>query len=150
MKSMHPNRSKVSESPAGGAIRLIALILTSAAIALAQSPASITTIPQPTAGRPVFDASGNTYYLYGPPPVGATVPLTSGGACLGQTGLHGPGPVPCPPLTVTKVDPSGNQIWSAQIKSGLPTLGTALAVVADGRVAFTGSAGGANFPRPPA
>ena len=66
LKSCHDARPEGSECLGGGAIRLIALILMSAAGGFSQSVAgSISTIQQPIAGHPVFDASGNTYYLSG-------------------------------------------------------------------------------------
>ena len=72
LKSCNDERSDGLERLAGGALGLIALILVSAASAVAQSaPASISTIPQPSVGHPVFDASGNTYYLSGQPTAGA-------------------------------------------------------------------------------
>ncbi len=149
LKSCSDAGPEASECLGGGALGLIALILVSAASALGQSaPASIGTIPQPIAGHPVFDASGNTYYLSGPSPVGVTQTLTAGGVCLGEGGFHGPVPVPCPDVSVTKADASGNQIWSAKLGGPTPQNGTALAVAANGNVAFTGSTGG-QFPTTP-
>src|SRR5258708_7462868 len=124
----------------GGALGLIALILVSAASALAQSaPASISAIQQPSSGHPVFDASGNAYYLSGPPTAGAAQTQAGGGLCFGNGGFHGPVPVPCPPASMIKVDPSGNEIWGTLLGGPGPDKGTALAIDANGNVAVTGS-----------
>lgn len=132
----------------GGAIRLIALIFVSAAGAIAQSvPASINTIQQPSAGHPVFDASGNTYYLSGSPTAGAAQTQSGGGACIGQAGPR-IGVVLCPDASVIKVGPSGNQIWGTLLGGPTADKGTALAIDPDGNVAFTGSTGG-QFPTTP-
>jgi len=72
MNSCKDQRPEGSKRLGGGAVRLIALILVSAASAVAQSvPASISTIQQPSSAHPFFDASGNTYYLSGQPTAGA-------------------------------------------------------------------------------
>jgi uncharacterized protein (TIGR03437 family) len=146
LKSCSDARPEGSECLGGGAIRLIAVILACAASAFAQSVAgSISTIHQPIAGHPVFDASGNTYYLSET----AAAPISfTNGVCLGEGGFHGPVPVPCPAVLVTKVDPSGNQIWSARLGGPAPAYGTALAIASNGNVAFTGSTGG-QFPTTP-
>jgi uncharacterized protein (TIGR03437 family) len=49
---------------------------------------------------------------------------------------------------VIKVDPSGNKIWGTLLGGPTADIGTALAVDADGNVAFTGSTGG-QFPTTP-
>ena len=57
--------------------------------------------------------------------------------------------MPCPDVVlVTKVDPSGNQIWSGRLGGPAPDYGTALAVASNGNVTFTGSTGG-QFPTTP-
>ena len=69
-----------SEGLAGGALRLAALAFVFGAGAGAQSmPASLSTVPQPYSDRPVFDASGNTYFLYGPATIGAAQPNRAAG-----------------------------------------------------------------------
>ena len=131
MKSSNDERPDGSARPGGGAILLIALILVSAASALAQSaPGSISTIPQPSLGHPVFDASGNTYYLSsGPATAGAAVLVFPGiFTCVGENGTGRVGPMPCPPASVIKVDPSGNQIWGTLLGGPTADIGTALAV----------------------
>ncbi len=146
LNSYNDARPEGSECLAGGAIRLIALILVSAATALAQLvPASMSTIPQPSLGHPVFDASGNTYYLSGPATPGAAQTKAGGGVCLGYGGFHGPVPVPCPPASMIKVDPSGNQIWGTLLGGPGPDNATALAIDASGNVVVTGSTSG-QFP----
>src|SRR5512146_1236045 len=111
MNSCKHQRPEGSKRLGGGAVRLIALILMFAAGAIAQSvPASINTIQQPSAGHPVFDASGNTYYLSGSPTAGAAQTQSGGGACIGQAGPR-IGVVLCPDASVIKVGPSGNQLW---------------------------------------
>src|ERR1700682_890429 len=113
-----PMKSRNDERPDGlrrlgaAALGLIALILVSAACAIAKSaPASISTIPRPSGARPFFDASGNTYYLSGQPTAGAAQTQPGGGTCF-IPGFHGiPIPAPCPDASVMKVAPSGNQIW---------------------------------------
>ena len=149
MKSYSDGRPEGSECLGGGAIRLIALILVSAASALAQSaPASISTIQQPTSDPPVFDASGNTYYLSGSPTAGAAQTQYGGGTCSipGFGGIQIP--VACPDAVVMKVDPSGNQIWGTLLGGPTADNGTALAIDTNGNVAFTGSTGG-QFPTTP-
>jgi hypothetical protein len=133
-----------------GAYGLIALILVYTGSALAQSvPASISTIQQPSAGHAVFDASGNTYYLSGQPTPGAAQMFQPGsGYCVGEGGAHGPVPVPCPVAEVSKVDPSGTEIWRAELGGTTADAATALAVASNGSVAFTGSTGG-QFPTTP-
>src|SRR5579862_5848869 len=82
LRSCNETRPDGSECLGGGAIRLIALILVSAASGFSQSvPASISTIPQPTSARPFFDASGNVYYLSGQPTAGAAQTQYGGGTC---------------------------------------------------------------------
>jgi uncharacterized protein (TIGR03437 family) len=146
-----------SENAAGGvgtsrsgALGLIALILVSAATAVAQPvPASISTIQQPSVGHPVFDVSGNTYYLSGPPTAGAAQTQPGGGLCVGGPGFHGgPGVEACPDASVIKVDPSGNQIWGTLLGGPTADNATALAIATNGNVAFTGSTGG-QFPTTP-
>lgn len=143
LKSCNHSWPEVSEYLGDRAFGLIALILVYTGSALAQSvPASISTIQQPIAGHPVFDASGNTFYLSQTAPT----PISySNGVCYGEGGFHGPVPVPCPFLLVTKVDSSGNQIWSARLGGPAPAYGTALAVTSNGNVVLTGSTGG-QFP----
>ena len=151
LQSCNHARPKGSECPGGGPIRLIAMILLSAASALAQStPASISSIPQPNAGHPVFDASGNSYYLSsGPATAGAAVLVFPGVfTCVGENGTGRVGPAPCPPASVIKVDPSGNKIWETLLGGPTADIGTALAVDTEGNVAFTGSTGG-QFPTTP-
>jgi uncharacterized protein (TIGR03437 family) len=148
MKSCNDERPDGSERLGGGAIRLIALILVFGASAVAQSvPASISTIQQPSIGHPVFDASGNTYYLSGPPMAGAAQTQAGGGLCIGEAGGR-IGVVPCPAASVIKVDPSGNQIWGTLLGGPGPDNGTALAIDANGNVALTGSTSG-QFPTTP-
>src|SRR5437868_2460562 len=99
LKSTNAERPDGSGRRAVGAVRLIAVILVSAASALAQStPANISTIQQPRSGHPIFDASGNTYYLSGSPTAGAAQTQSGGGTCIGGPGgFHGgPGLGPCP------------------------------------------------------
>jgi len=147
LKPWNAEWREVSESPSGGAIRLIALILAFAAISTAQSvPASINTIQQPSAGQAVFDASGNTYYLSGKPTAGAAQMFQPGsGYCVGEGGLGGPVPVPCPVAAVSKVGPSGTEVWGAELGGTTADSATALAVANNGNVVFTGSTGG-QFP----
>jgi len=148
LKSCDDPRPEGSECPGGGAIRLIAVILVSAASALAQSvPASISTIQQPSLGHPVLDASGNTYYLSGPATAGAAQTKAGGGVCIGEA-VGRIGVVPCPPASMIKVDPSGNQIWGTLLGGPGPDNGTALAIDANGNVAVTGSTSG-QFPTTP-
>jgi uncharacterized protein (TIGR03437 family) len=146
MESCKRERPEGSERLGGGAIRLIALILVSAASAAAQPvPASISTIPQPTSARPFFDAFGNTYYLGGPPTAGAAQTQSGGGTCS-IPGFHGiPIPATCFDAGVRKVDPSGNVIWGTLLGGPTNDSGTALAVDAAGNVYITGSTGG-QFP----
>ena len=146
MKSSNDERPEGSERLGGGAVRLIALILVSAASAPAQSvPASISTIPQPTSARPFFDASGNTYYLDGQPTAGAAQTQYGGGTCQ-IPGFHGiPIPGPCADARISKVDPSGNQIWGTLLGGPTADNASALAIDTSGNVAFTGSTGG-QFP----
>ena len=151
MKSSNDERPDGSARPGGGAVLLIALILLSAASAPAQSaPGSISTIPQPGLGHPVFDASGNTYYLSsGPATAGAAVLVFPGiFTCVGENGTGRVGPMPCPPASVIKVDPSGNQIWGTLLGGPTADTGTALAVDSKGNVVLTGSTGG-QFPTTP-
>ncbi len=149
LKSYSDGRPEGSEYLGGGAIRLIALILVSAASALAQSaPASISTVQQPTSDPPVFDASGNTYYLTGSPTAGAAQTQYGGGTCSipGFGGIQIP--VACPDAVVMKVDPSGHEIWGTLLGGPTADNGTALAIDINGNVAFTGSTGG-QFPTTP-
>lgn len=148
MKSYNDGLPHGLECPSGGEVRLIALILVSAATALGQSvPASINTIPQPSLGHPFFDASGNAYYLSGTPTAGAAQTQSGGGTCVGQAG-GGIGAVPCPDAAVIKVDPSGNQIWGTLLGGPTADNATALAIATNGNVALTGSTGG-RFPTTP-
>ena len=148
MKSDNDKGPDASGRLGGGAVRLIALVLLFAASALAQlAPGSISTIQQPFVGHAVFDASGNTYYLSGPPTPGAAQTQSGGGVCIGEPGFHG-GPGVCPDASVTKVDPSGNQIWGTLLGGPTADNATALAIDTDGNVAFTGSTGG-QFPTTP-
>jgi uncharacterized protein (TIGR03437 family) len=131
-------------------LRLIAVILGFAASAIAQlAPASISTIQQPNSGHPIFDASGNAYYLSGPPTAGAAQTQYGGGTCL-IPGLHGVPiiPGPCSDASVMKADPSGNQIWGTLLGGPTADSATALAIASNGNVAFTGSTGG-QFPTTP-
>ena len=149
LKSCNNERPEASERLGGGALGLIALILVSAASVLAQStPASIGTIPQPSVSHPVFDVSGNTYYLSAQPGESATELTPGGGRCVGQTGGGRIGILPCLDVDVTKAGPSGNQIWAARLGGPTVEKGTALAVDTNGNVAFTGSTGG-QFPTTP-
>jgi uncharacterized protein (TIGR03437 family) len=155
MKSCNDERRVGSERLGGGALRLIALILVFAVSAVAQLvPGSISTIQQPSAGHPVFDAFGNTYYLSGPPTPGAAQTQPGGGLCLGgqplQTRIggrifNGPGVEACPDASVIKVDPSGNQTWGTLLGGPGTDNGTALAIDTNGNVALTGSTSG-QFP----
>jgi hypothetical protein len=149
LKSLNDARPQGSECLGGGAIRLIALILASAASAVAQSvPASISTIPQPSSARPFFNASENSYYLSGQPTAGAAQTQYGGGTCS-IPGFGGvPIPAACPDAAVMKVDPSGNQIWGTLLGGPTADSVTALAVATNGNVAFTGSTGG-QFPTAP-
>ncbi len=149
MKSYNDERPDGLQRLGDGALGLIAVILVSAATAVAQSaPASISTIPQPTSDRPFFDASGNAYYLSGQPTAGAAQTQHGGGTCS-IPGYHGiPIPASCPDASVMKVDPSGNQIWGTLLGGPTADSGTALAIDANGNVAFTGSTGG-QFPTTP-
>jgi len=135
----------VEEFPRG----LIALILVSAASAIAQSaPASISTIPQPSGARPFFDASGNTYYLPGQPTAGAAQTQPGGGTCSIPDSHGFPIPAPCPDASVMKVDPSGNQTWGTLLGGPTADHGTALAIDTNGNVVLTGSTDG-QFPTTP-
>ncbi|HWZ32119.1 MAG TPA: SBBP repeat-containing protein [Bryobacteraceae bacterium] len=148
LKSCNDVQPEGSERLGGGAIRLIALILAVAAGAAAQPvPGGISTIQQPSAGHAVFDASGNTYYLSGPPTAGAAQTKAGGGVCIGEAGGR-IGVVPCPPASMIKVDPSGNQIWGTLLGGPGPDKGTALAIDANGNVAVTGTTSG-QFPTTP-
>ena len=150
MKSSNDERRAGSECLDGGALRLITLILVFAASAFAQSvPASISTIQQ-RGGSPVFDASGNTYYLFlsGQPTAGAAQTQPGGGTCFSVTSLGIPYSAPCPDARVMKVDPSGNEIWGTLLGGPTADTGTALAIDAAGNVVFTGSTGG-QFPTTP-
>jgi uncharacterized protein (TIGR03437 family) len=149
LKSCNDERLEVSDCLGGGAIRLIALILVSAASALAQSaPASISTIQQPSGARPFFDAFGNTYYLGGQPTAGAAQTRPGGGTCS-IPGFHGvPISAACSDASVMKVGPSGNQIWGTLLGGPTADTATALAIDANGNVVLTGSTDG-QFPTTP-
>jgi len=150
VKSYNDNRRGGLQRPRGGAVGLIVLLM-DAASGLSQSvPASISTIQQPIAGHAVFDASGNTFYLSGPPTAGAAQTQPGGGLCIGVPGSFQsrPGVVACPDASVIKVDPSGNQIWGTLLGGATADNGTALAIDSHGNVALTGSTGG-QFPTTP-
>ena len=157
LKSCNHARAEGSECPGGGAIRLIAVMLGFAASAVAQLvPGSISTIPQPSppVTRSSMRPETRTTWLDAPTPGAAqNIQPPAGGVCLGFAGLHGPSPVPCPYALVSKFDPSGAEVWGAEL--GGPAASnltgassTALAVAANGNVAFTGSTGG-QFPTTP-
>ena len=150
MKSCNDARPEGSECLGGGALRLAALVLVFAASVIAQSvPASISTIQHPGAG-PVFDASGNAYYLSlsGKPTAGAAQTQPGGGTCFSVTPGGIPISAPCPDAAVMKVDPSGNELWGTLLGGPTSDTATALAIEANGNVAFTGSTGG-QFPTTP-
>ena len=65
---------------------------------------------------------------------------------MGFMGILIPGP--CPDAMVSKVDPSGKQIWGTRLGGPTADNGTALAIDTNGNVAFTGSTGG-QFPTTP-
>src|SRR5471030_2985900 len=150
MKSCNDERPDGLERLGRGALGLIALILVSAASAIAQSAlASISTIPQPSGARPFFDASGNTYYLSGQPTAGAAQTQPGGGTCS-IPGFGGvPIPAPCRDASVMKVDPSCNQTWGTLLGGPTADNGTALAIDTNGNVVLTGSTDG-QFPTTPA
>jgi len=149
MKSCNDERPDGLERLGRGALGLIALILVSAASAIAQSaPASISTIPQPSGARPFFDASGNTYYLPGQPTAGAAQTQPGGGTCSIPDSHGFPIPAPCPDASVMKVDPSGNQTWGTLLGGPTADNGTALAIDTNGNVVLTGSTDG-QFPTTP-
>ena len=149
LKSCNDERPDGAERLGGGAIRLIAVILVSAASAIAQSvPASISTIAQPTSDRPFFDASGNIYYLSGQPTAGAAQTQPGGGTCTSVTPRGVPISLPCPDAAVMKVDPTGNEVWGTRLGGPTADTGTALAVDSNGNVVLTGSTGG-QFPTTP-
>jgi uncharacterized protein (TIGR03437 family) len=144
MKSSNDKQRAGSKCLGAGALRLGALVFVFGASVNGQSvPASINTIQQPSAGHPVFDAFGNTYYLSGSPTAGAAQTQPGGGLCIG-----GPGVGACPDASVIKVDPSGKQMWGTLLGGPTADSGTALAINANGNVAFTGSTSG-QFPTTP-
>jgi uncharacterized protein (TIGR03437 family) len=150
MKSSEVERRMGLERLGAGALRLTALIFAFVANASAQSvPASISTIQQP-GDHPIFDASGNAYYLSlsGPPTAGAAQTQPGGGTCSFATNLGIPYSGPCPDAAVMKVDPSGNEIWGTLLGGPTADTGTALAVDSNGNVVLTGSTGG-QFPTTP-
>jgi len=149
LRACSDERPTESERPGGGAIRLIALILVFAATSVAQLiPATISTIKQPGSGHAFLDVSGNTYYFSGQPTAGAAQTQPGGGTCYVATGMIGSIPVPCPDISVIKVDRSGNQVWGTLLGGATADSGTALAIDTSGNVVLTGSTGG-QFPTTP-
>jgi uncharacterized protein (TIGR03437 family) len=125
-----------------GALRYIIAIFATVAGILAQSiPASVTTIRQPSPGHPVLDASGNTFYMSGPPTEGAAQTRPGGGTCLAQAGPRIV-VVPCTDAAVIKVDPAGKQIWGSLLGGPGNDKGTALAIDTQGNVVLTGATDG--------
>ena len=147
MKSISRARRFAPVRHTGVAVRL-GLLLAAAGIALAQVPASITTIPQPVSGQAVLDAAGNVYYAGGLPTPGAFQTQSGGGTCSIPSFMGGSIPVSCPDAHVMKVDPSGAVLWSTLLGGPQDDSTTAIAVDALGNVFFTGSTGG-QFPTTP-
>ena len=126
----------------------MALILVSAASAIAQPvPASISTFPQPSFGHPIFDASGNTYYMSGHLP-GVPLRMPADGTCVTSIPFGRITVVPCPDVSLVKVDRSGAQVWGKRLGGPDVDNGTALAIDIAGTAVFTGSTGG-QFPTTP-
>jgi uncharacterized protein (TIGR03437 family) len=132
--------------PNGDALRLIAAIFVFAAALPAQSsPATITTIDQPTSGSAVFDAAGNVYYLNGPVTPGAAQTQPGGGTCFYSTGFIGSIPGDCPDAHIVKLDPAGNVVWGTLLGGNTADSASALAVDSTGGVFLTGETRG-SFP----
>ena len=149
MKSSNNQQTAGSECLRRGALRLAALAFVFGASEGSQSvPASINTIPQPHSDRPFFDASGNTYFLYGPPTAGAAQTQPGGGTCLGATNRGIAISLPCPDAALSKFDTSGNQVWGTLLGGPTADIGTALAVDTKGNVFLTGRTAG-QFPMTP-
>ena len=142
IKSANDERRAASKRLGPRALRLTALVFVFGASASAQPvPASISTIPQPYAD-PVFDASGNTYYPYGPPTAGAAQTQPGGGTCYGITSRGVTYSLPCPDAAVSKFDPSGHQVWGTLLGGPTADVATALAVDTNGNVFLTGRTAG--------
>lgn len=124
------------------AVRLIAALLALAAALPAQpTPASITTINQPTSGAAVFDGSGNVYYLNGPVTPGAAQ-TQGGGLCTAEVFPIGPQLLPCSNDQIVKVDPAGNVVYGTYVGGPTATYVTGIVVDAAGNVFVTGPTGG--------
>jgi uncharacterized protein (TIGR03437 family) len=136
------SRCPVADRLSGEAVRLIAALLAlTAALPAQPTPASISTINQPTSGAAVFDASGNVYYLNGPVTPGAAQ-TQSGGFCPTEVPPLGLISVPCSNDQIVKVDPAGSVIYGTYV--GGPTATYVAAIVVDpaGNVFVTGPTGG--------
>ena len=142
MNSSNSGPHGASKCLKSGALRYIIAIFATVAGILAQSiPASVTTIRQPSPGHPVLDASGNTFYMSGPPTEGAAQTRPGGGTCLAQAGPRIV-VVPCTDAAVIKVDPAGKQIWGSLLGGPGNDKGTALAIDTQGNVVLTGATDG--------
>ncbi len=149
MKSSSNELKLGSQRLADGPLRLAALAVVFGAVAGAQSvSASLSTVPQPYSVRPVFDASGNTYFLYGPATADAAQTQSGGGTCTGTTNSGIPYSEPCPDAAVSKFDASGKQVWGTLLGGPTADLATALVVDGQGNVLLTGRTAG-QFPTTP-
>jgi uncharacterized protein (TIGR03437 family) len=148
VNSSSNNPLGVSKCLRSEALRRVIAIFATAACVFAQSiPASVTTTQQPSPGRPAFDASGNMFYMSGPPTEGAAQTRPGGGTCVGQVGPR-IAVVPCKDAAVSKVNPSGHQIWGTLLGGSGNDKGTALAIDTQGNVVLTGTTEG-QFPTTP-
>jgi uncharacterized protein (TIGR03437 family) len=142
---LHPTPD-VSYGPTGASVRLIAAILTLAAVLWAQpEPASIITIDQPTSGAAVFDVAGNLYYLNGPVTPGAAQTQPGGGTCSLPAFMGGTIPGPCPDARIVKVDPAGNVVWGTLLGGAGADSASGVAIDYAGNVFVIGSTSG-SFP----
>ena len=125
----------VAIKPGTEALRIAFMVaLFGLSVSAQSAPASISTIAAPNGNRSFFDASGNTYYLAGPATPGSAQRQPGGGTCSGTTNKGIPITLPCPDAAVSKVDPSGNQVWGTLLGGPMADTATALAVDTDGNV----------------
>jgi len=149
VKSSHHEHHAGTERPGAGALRIAVLVAMLGASVSAQSvPAGISTIQGPNGYRPLFDGSGNTYYLAGPPTLGAAQNQPGGGTCSGTTNNGIPISLPCPDAAISKFDLSGHQVWGTLLGGPTADTGTGLVVDRSGNILLTGSTAG-QFPTTP-